>query len=250
LPGVTGDFKRGADFLRGAFKAHNLVYDILKAMKPEANIGIVHQRLSFRAANPLLYPITRYLSSFVNETTINYFKTGIFEVKIPFSCNIRDESLGRIKTDFVGLQYYVRPLIGFGPTSDYAPMTQMPFHEDPEGIYEAITEVFDAVKKPIIVTENGISTHSDEQRARYMERALYATSEAAKKIGKENLWGYYVWSLCDNFEWDMGMNPQRFGAYAVQNGVLKKEPKEGMAPFIKAAMTWREKHQQTDQKVS
>ncbi|MBS0616265.1 MAG: glycoside hydrolase family 1 protein [Verrucomicrobia bacterium] len=238
LPCVTIDFKRGGDFLRGALKAHNLVYEKLKALKPTAQIGIVHQRLSFRAANPLLYPITRTLSYFVNEVTLNYFKTGIFEMKILFFCRMRDEKLGKLKTDFIGLQYYVRPLIGFGPTSDFAPMTQMPFHEDPEGIYEAILEVHEATEKPIIVTENGISTHDDTQRARYMWRALYATAEAAKKIRKEglmateNLLGYYVWSLCDNFEWDMGMNPQKFGAYSMENGTITQNPKEGMKPFI------------------
>ncbi len=103
-------------------------------------------------------------------------------------------------------------------------MTQMPFCEDPEGLYEAIIETHKAYKAPVIVTENGISTHDDKQRERYLIRALYATERAAKVISEENLLGYYLWSFADNFEWDMGMKPQAFGAFTI-DGVLKEGAK-------------------------
>lgn len=235
-PGITWDFLRAGNFLKGALKAHCATYETLKKIEPRAQIGIAHQRLSFEATNPLLSLAPRYLNRLVNETTLNFFKTGNFELKIPFFCHVRERSL-HPQTDFVGLQYYVRPLIGFtGSTSYHEPMTQMPFREDPEGIYEAILEVHEAFKKPVIITESGISTHDETQRARYMERVLYATQRAQEKIGKENLRGYHVWSICRNAEWNMGMNPQDFGVYPVQKGTLDAEPRKGIQPLARAAL--------------
>ena len=89
------------------------------------------------------------------------------------------------------------------------------------------------------MTENGISTHDDAQRSRYMLRALYAARKAQEKIGEKNLLGYYMWSICDNFEWDMGKKPQAFGAYSLNNGVLNPKPKKGMDSFIKATQAWK-----------
>ncbi|MBS0629178.1 MAG: glycoside hydrolase family 1 protein [Verrucomicrobia bacterium] len=220
-PGLTMNFTRAAHFLKGAFKAHSLVYERLKKIIPTSvQIGIVHQYLRFIPTNPLLYPLTFYLNRIMNEASFTYFSTGKFEFKIPF-VRISDEKMPTPKTDFVGLQYYVRPRLGLlGSTSDYGQMTQMPFCEDPEGLYEAIIETHKAYKVPVIVTENGISTHDNDQRARYLSRALYAAQRAQEVIGESNLLGYFQWSLSDNFEWDMGMKPQAFGAYTV-DGKLK-----------------------------
>ena len=82
-------------------------------------------------------------------------------------------------------------------------MTEMPFREDPEGLYEAIVKIHRITNKPVIVTENGISTHNEAQRARYMTRALYAAKRAEMVIGSRNLVGYYCWCLVDNLEWNM-----------------------------------------------
>ena len=108
--------------------------------------------------------------------------------------------------------------------------------EDPAGIYQAIEETHRAYKVPIIITENGISTNCDLQRRRYMERAIYAVGEAEKKIGPENLLGYFVWSFCENSEWNMGRNPQSFGIFELcSQGNLKPRPRAGVEPFTIAA---------------
>ena len=229
------NFKRAAIFLKGALKAHVLTYERLKKIVPESvKIGIVHQYLKFIPTNPLLFPVTHYLTRFINDVALNYFSTGKFSFKMPF-VNVTDENMPTPKTDFVGLQYYARPKIGFfGPTSYHAPMTQMPFCEDPEGLPEAIIETHKAYKAPVIVTENGISTHDDKQRERYLTRALYATQRAAQEIGDENLLGYYLWSFADNFEWDMGMKPQAFGAFTIDL-VLK----EGAKVYSRVINAWR-----------
>lgn len=234
-PGIVMNFKRAATFLKGALKAHALVYERLKKITPQSvKIGIVHQYLNMIPMNPLLFPVTHYLNRLMNQTVFKFFQTGKFEFKMPF-VNVTEESNLKPKTDFVGVQYYARPKLGlFGSTSDHAPMTQMPFLEDPEGLYEAIIECHKAFKAPVMVTENGISTYDDAQRARYMTRALYAAQRSAKEIGEENLLGYFKWSFTDNFEWDMGMKPQAFGAFT-QDLKLK----EGAKAYARINRAWR-----------
>jgi len=251
LRNITGEFSPGnrlhiekaAIFLKTMLKAHIRTYEELKAIAPEVTVGIVHQPFTIIAQNPLLNPLARYINRFTNEAASNLFKTGKFELKIPFFCNVVEEGL-KAKTDVVFLQYYVRSVFGFfGPTSFHEPMTGMPWREDPEGIYEAIIEAHHSFKAPVMISENGISTKSDEQRARYMSRALFATQKAQEVIGKDNFQGYFLWSFCDNSEWAFGLDPQKFGAYAVnsENGkrFLAKEPKPGIAPFIKVAQAWQ-----------
>ncbi len=248
-PEVMGDFKRAAHFLHGALKAHQAVYQALK--RDDVEIGITHQRLSFKPKYGIVTPATHYLTHFVNEVSLEYFRSGKFDVKVPLVCNIsiQDE---KPTTDFVGLQYYVRPLIGFGSVSYYEEMTMMPFREDAEGIYEAMLEVYDAYQKPIFITENGISTNDEAQRYRYMERSLYSIQRAIDQIGKENFMGYLVWSFCKNMEWDMKMDPQDFGAFPLNRNELgtwnlAKEPRLGIQPLIKIAKAWQERYGAKDE---
>ena len=238
-PGYFLNFAKAGNFLKNALKTHTVVYEIFKRQAPDVKVGIVHQYLRFIPTNFLLIPITRYFTRLINEAPLNFFKNnGKFELKVPFLCNI-EEQCPAPKTDFVGLQYYGHPVIGLtGSTSFHEPMTQMPMREDPEGLYEAIVETHEAFKVPVIITENGISTHDDGQRRRYMTRALYALREGAKKIGVENISGYFVWSLGRNLEWNMGMNPQDFGAYELTERGLAKEPKPGMDSYIKTSKAW------------
>lgn len=178
--------------------------------------------------------------------SLNFFKTkGIFSVHVPILCNIHENLQDEIdvKTDFVGLQYYTRPVVAFsGSSFIYEPMTntQMQMREDPEGIYEAIIRTHQAYGAPVIITENGISTHDVNQRSRYMLRALYSVEQARQIIGKENLLGYYCWSLPHVFEWDYGMRPEAFGLFELHdNGQLSEEPKPGTGSFIKIIQQWR-----------
>jgi len=246
-PGSWFDFAKGGQFMKTMMKAHNVAYKVLKETNPEVQVGFVHQIIDFQAANVLLKPVTRILNRFINEMVMNYFKTGNFELKIPFFCNIQEKG-EKPKTDFIGLQYYVRPLAAFtGSTSYHEPMTNMPFREDPEGLYKAIIDAHEAFEAPVIVTENGISTKDPVQRNRYNQRALYAVQRAQEKIGKESLLGYYSWCFTDNFEWDIGLE-QHFGAYPVDEaGNLSSEPKPGMETFRNVTAAWHRVHQMEEQ---
>ncbi len=240
-PGLSRDFPRAALFLKGALKAHCQVYRALKEINIEGKIGIVHQYLRFLARDETMEPIAKQLTHVVNEAQLNFFKTGKFVIFLGAGNDIIDEGDGTLPpTDFVGLQYYARPVLeNNASTSFHEPMTLMPYREDPEGLYEAILRCYEAYKKPILITETGISTHDDIQRTRYLSRSLYAAQQAQEKIGKENLLGYYLWSFVDNLEWNMGMTPQAFGAYSLEEVQGEKRIAEhykpGVAPFVRAA---------------
>lgn len=236
-PGTILDFNRAGNFLHGALHAHSQLYNKVKEKHPNAKVGIVHQYLRFTPTIGLFYPITKYLTQLINDVTLRYFQTGVFRLKMPF-CHIESKDT-KPTTDFAALQYYVRPkVISFGEEK-----TLMPFPEDPEGLYQAILDVHSHFQTDVWITENGISTHSDEQRRRYTTRALFAAKEAAKVIGPEKLLRYFYWCTFRNLEWNMGMNSQHFGAYdLLSNGEIAEEPKEGMDTFIKTAQafnTWK-----------
>jgi beta-glucosidase len=104
-------------------------------------------------------------------------------------------------------------------------MTLMPFREDPAAIYEALMEISQKTKKPIYVTEVGISTRDEKQLERYMERALYAIYRAQQE--GVDLKGIYWWSLMNNWEWDRTWD-HHFGI-CHDDGT----PREGANPLLR-----------------
>jgi len=245
-PGKIINFKRAAHFLKNALKAHCLCYQTLKKINSETKIGFTHQYLKFIPIIFLQSPVCHYLTYFVNDVTINWLKTGKFKCQVPLSCNVLDD-FEKDQSDFIGVQYYSRPIIGLrGSTKQFHEeeyMTEMYCREDPQGLYEAIIEMHKVTGLPVIVTENGISTHDEVQRTRYMTRALYAAKRAQKEIGMDNLIGYYVWCFVDNLEWDKGMSPQALGVYklirSADGNSIAKDPKAGIAPYMNMIEAWK-----------
>ena len=62
------------------------------------------------------------------------------------------------------------------------------------------------------MTENGISTTDDRERERYIEAHLEELGRAREE--GIPIFGYFYWSLVDNFEWADGFRP-RFGIVEV-----------------------------------
>ncbi|MBI2743793.1 MAG: glycoside hydrolase family 1 protein [Chlamydiales bacterium] len=246
-PGLYCRFSRAARFLLNLLKAHCCVYADLKEIAREEKregikIGITHQYLQFSPQSFFMKPVTSSLNKF-HEAVLNFFKTGRFECKIPLLCNVVEECAETLKpkADFAGVQFYGRVYLGLkGVLSLNKPQTTMQgIYEDPEGLFEAIVSVHEAFNAPVIVSENGISTECDEQRARYLSRALYSAEQAREKIGPENMLGYIIWSFSDNFEWFLGWKP-RFGAFSLtKERTLSEEYKPGVQPFVEMISAWK-----------
>jgi beta-glucosidase len=75
---------------------------------------------------------------------------------------------------------------------------------------------------PIIVTEHGLNTNDDAQRAAFIPAALKDLQKAA--VEGVPVEGYFHWSLLDNFEWIWGYKP-RYGLCSVDRATFKRTPK-------------------------
>ena len=97
------------------------------------------------------------------------------------------------------------------------PLTAFKWSVTPEIMYWAPKFFYERYKKPIYVTENGMSGHDwvdekgavqDPQRIQFLQAYLKQFQKAAHE--KIPVKGYFLWSLMDNFEWEQGYE-ERFG---------------------------------------
>lgn len=124
--------------------------------------------------------------------------------------------------DFLGVQTYGRSLIGAdGPlaTPDDTERTQTGDEFYPQAIGATIRYAHASTGVPILVTENGLATDDDDQRARFIPAAT-ASVLAARAEGVPVI-GYLHWSLLDNFEWFSGYRP-KFGLVSVDRSTFER----------------------------
>jgi beta-glucosidase len=145
-------------------------------------------------------------------------------------------------TDVLGINYYTRSLVAYDPQTlplqtqrvvpPGAPVTAMGWEVYPEGLYQVLTRVHaDYAPRRMLVTENGAAYDDvvvdgaidDADREAYLREHLLQAYRAVEE--GVPLWGYFVWSLLDNFEWAWGYG-KRFGViyvdYTTQERIVKR----------------------------
>jgi beta-glucosidase len=135
--------------------------------------------------------------------------------------------------DFLGVQNYSRKI--HGPDGVVKPdetsrLTKMGYEYYPEALGNVIRFVSKHWDKPIIITENGLSTDNDEERVEFINRALTGVQQCMEE--GINVIGYTYWSLLDNFEWQLGYS-QTFGLIAVDRTTQTRYPKESLSSLGK-----------------
>lgn len=113
---------------------------------------------------------------------------------------------------------------------DGFPKTAIDWPVTPEVLYWEPKFLYERYQKSIYITENGMSCHDvvsldgkvhDPNRIDFLARYLHELKRAAEEI---DLWGYFQWSLMDNFEWAKGYS-ERFGLvyvdFRTQKRILK-----------------------------
>jgi beta-glucosidase len=161
----------------------------------------------------------------------------------PFAPKVRGGDLARIAEpiDFLGVNYYTRHVVSghwwipftggrmVRPAGgEFSPMWEI----HPPGLGEIVERVWADYRPPmILVTENGVpvpdvpvseGAGNDPQRISYLERHLRRLHQTV--AGKVPVGGYFVWSLMDNFEWELGY-AMRFGLIHVDFATRKRTPK-------------------------
>ena len=107
----------------------------------------------------------------------------------------------------------------------------------PEALYWGPKFLYERYKKPIFITENGMSGTDwvqrdgkvhDPQRCDYIERYLEKLSKAIND--GVDVRGYMHWSFMDNFEWASAMR-ERFGLVYVDYETKKRTPKDSFYTY-------------------
>ena len=144
--------------------------------------------------------------------------------------------------DAFGLNHYCRMYavpdrdapfgVGLGGTPHGHPVTGVGWQIDGSGLYEQLIRLKDEYPPlPIYITENGAAFADppdadgyvdDQDRVGYLKEYLGAALRA--RDAGVDLRGYFVWSLLDNFEWDLGYGT-RFGIVRVDYDTQVRTPK-------------------------
>ncbi|MBC7771302.1 MAG: family 1 glycosylhydrolase [Pyrinomonadaceae bacterium] len=97
------------------------------------------------------------------------------------------------------------------------PQTAVRWFIEPEALYWGPKFLYERYKVPIVITENGMSSHDwvdldgrvrDPHRIDYTRRYLLAIQRSI--ADGADISGYFHWSIMDNFEWQSGYK-ERFG---------------------------------------
>ncbi len=120
--------------------------------------------------------------------------------------------------DIIGVNYYyaqdaslVRFLNrGHGEVSSNH--TQLGWEIVPEGLYNVLMAVHKRYNKPMVVSENGLGTQSEQKAIRYIREHI-AQMRRAMNDGAD-VRGYFPWTLVDNYEWKEGWEGQ-FGLFSL-----------------------------------
>ena len=130
---------------------------------------------------------------------------------------------------FLGIQNYARNIYdanGEVPPPAGAKRTHMGEEIYPPSLANAVEYGHQMTGVPILVTEHGLSTPNDEDRAAFIPAALVCLQDTIAK-GVPVL-GYIHWSLLDNFEWIFGYEP-KYGLIEVDRETFVRKPKPSAA---------------------
>ena len=183
-------------------RAHKIAYSDLKQVKPSIQVGIAHNmslNLTTRMSNPISEITAKIADKFWNWWFLDKVTTEI---------------------DFVGINYYQTQYVSSFKMSDpIEPVNDLGWYMNPSGIYDLSKKVWDRYAKPIIISENGVADEKDIFRKWWIEE----TVKSIRRLKEEDveIFGYFHWSLLDNFEWAYGWWP-KFGLISVDRSDMSR----------------------------
>ena len=137
--------------------------------------------------------------------------------------------------DFLGVQNYERvpyDANGVVRPPEGAEVNQMGTMVEPLSLAEAVRYAHSVAGVPVLVTEHGMATDDDRQRAAFIEPALRGLLDVIED-GVPVL-GYTHWTLMDNFEWIFGY-AFKLGLHEVDRETLERTPKPSAGVYAAIA---------------
>lgn len=223
-PGKKNFFIAGK-VIHNMLNAHVAVAQEFKKLDEKPKIGIAHMCHpidGFSSWNPFEKMVTKWFSYLMNETTIQFFKTGKFSW--PPSWIKGKNKFAPRTLDFFGINYYTHTTIkqihpfkmearirSEEKVVDLSKRMERSKVMYPEGLYRSIVRA-SKLNIPIYITENGAATEDPELREEYLKKHLYAISRAIAE--GQDIRGYFFWTLTDCFSWNKGYE-NKHGIFAV-----------------------------------
>ncbi|WP_030868047.1 family 1 glycosylhydrolase [Streptomyces sp. NRRL S-37] len=139
--------------------------------------------------------------------------------------------------DFIGVQNYER--IVHGPDGEVTPAGErngMGTVIEPASLAGAVRYAHEVSGVPVLVTEHGIQTPDDAQRAAFVPAAVEHLA-AEVRAGTPVL-GYCHWTLMDNFEWIFGYGA-RLGLHEVDRDTFERRPKPSAKAYAEVVRRHR-----------
>ncbi|MFV2118057.1 family 1 glycosylhydrolase [Streptomyces sp. Act-28] len=140
--------------------------------------------------------------------------------------------------DFIGVQNYER--IVHGPDGEVTPdgeLNGMGTVIEPAALAGAVRYAHELSGVPVLVTEHGIQTPDDAQRAAFIPAAVEHLATEVR-AGTPVL-GYCHWTLLDNFEWIFGYGA-RLGLHEVDRDTFERRPKPSAKAYADVVRSHRE----------
>lgn len=192
---IKGNFSKS---LINMARAHEKAHKLIKKSFPQSMVGIAQNIADYRGKNFLNSPF-----ALLSWNKFNYQFMDLVGENI----------------DFHGVNYYGAEILSgtkiiFSDKYEYSDSGRA---VSPFGLYHTLTKLNKrftkrGIKRPFIITENGVADQDGWLRSSYIIEHLRATKKAMDD-GVDVL-GYIAWSLSDNLEWSDGYCP-KFGMVAV-----------------------------------
>ncbi|NUS22981.1 MAG: family 1 glycosylhydrolase, partial [Streptomyces sp.] len=139
--------------------------------------------------------------------------------------------------DFIGVQNYER--IVHGPDGEVAVEGErngMGTVIAPGSLAGAVRYAHEVSQVPVLVTEHGIQTPDDTQRAAFVPAAVEEL--AAQVAAGTPVLGYCHWTLLDNFEWIFGYGAQ-LGLHTVDRDTFERRAKPSAQAYANVVRSHR-----------
>ncbi len=210
--------------------AHEAAYRIIKERRPDAPVGLAHNKfwlVPARPGNPLDLAAVQ-----AGRRLMDHWPVGKGRIQRTVAAS----------SDFIGLNHYSGRLVRFDPRR---PHSQFARQLNPPGY--PVSDFGDAVKpdwmrdallelksygKPVYITESGIAAEDDSDRQRFLKDVLPEVHRAIEE--GVDVRGYFHWTSMDNFEWAHGYW-MKFGLISVDRTTLERTPKPSAGLFARIA---------------
>jgi beta-glucosidase len=248
---LSGEHAPGRSDLRAAMAAshhvllaHGLALDAIRAVSPQADVGIV---LNFTPVTPVgTSPLALDRQRVVDEWENRWYADAISGRGYPEHATERlgwdraevlpgDMELISAPVDYLGINFYTRKFVGAleGERVGRGDETAMGWEIHPPTLGALLRHLHDTYAFPrLVITENGAAMPDRQRtadgRVDDLDRIAYLHDHLAEVLGAIDdgvpVSGYFAWSLLDNFEWAWGYGP-KFGLVEVDPATQRRIPK-------------------------